>query len=107
MIERRRPPAWDPPNLLLVVGRLLVVVLAGRVVVVAVGGGSWLRGSVIWLHQKDMGRKRKQSNCEYSSEVLSKQGSTLHMQHYKREVVYVDWAAEMPEQREGLVLSKT
>ena len=25
-----------------------------------------------------------------------KQGSTLHMQHYQREAVYVDWAAEMP-----------
>jgi ribonuclease Z len=31
------------------------------------------------------------------SEVLSKQGSTLHMQRYQREAVYVDWAAEMPE----------
>ena len=29
------------------------------------------------------------------------------MQHYQRKAVYVDWAAEMPEQREGLVLSKT
>jgi hypothetical protein len=54
-----------------------------------------------------MEKKRKQSNREYSSDVLSKQGSTLHMQHYQGKAVYVDWAAEMPESREGLVLSKT
>jgi hypothetical protein len=59
MIERRRPPAWDPPNLLLVVGRLLIVVLARRVVEVAIGGDSGLRGSVIWLHQKGYGEKKK------------------------------------------------
>jgi hypothetical protein len=29
------------------------------------------------------------------------------MQHYQRKAVYVDWAAEMPEWRESLVLSKT
>jgi hypothetical protein len=29
------------------------------------------------------------------------------MQHFQGKAVYVDWAAEMPEQREGLVLSKT
>jgi hypothetical protein len=44
-----------------------------------------------------MGRKIKQSKREYSSEELSKQGSTLHMQHFQRKAVYVDWAAEMPE----------
>jgi hypothetical protein len=43
-----------------------------------------------------MERKRKKSNREYC-EVLSKQGSTLHMQHFQKEAVYVDWAAEMPE----------
>src|SRR3989337_361564 len=54
-IERRGPPALDPPILLLAVGRLLVVVLAGRVVVVVVAtvvvnwGGS-LRGSVVCRH---------------------------------------------------------
>jgi hypothetical protein len=91
MIERRRPPAWDPLNLLLVVSRLLLVVRARRVVVVvAIGGGSWLRGSIIWLRQMDKGRKRKQSKHEYSSEVLSKQGSTLHMQHFQRRAEYVD-----------------
>ena len=64
-------------------------------VVVVVGSGSGLRGSVIWLHQMDMGEK--QSKRDYSSEVLSKQGSTLHMQYCQRKAVYVDWAAEMPE----------
>ena len=59
-IERRRPPAWDPPILLLVVGKL-VVVSAGRVVVVAsiVDRGDGLRGSVIWLQQLDMGKKKE------------------------------------------------
>jgi hypothetical protein len=95
-IERRRPPAWDPPILLLVVGQLVEVTTL-EVVVAIVGGGSCLRGSIIWSRQTDMGRKRKQSNREYSSEVLSKQGSTLHMQHYQRRAVYVDWAAKMPK----------
>jgi hypothetical protein len=97
MIERRRPPTWDPPILLLVVGQLIEVTTLEVVVVAIVGGGSCLRGFVIWSHQKGYGGKRKQSNREYSSEVLSKQGSTLHMRHFQREDVYVDWAAEMPE----------
>ena len=95
-IERRRPPAWDPPHLLLVVSQLEVVAILG-VAVVVVDRGNSLRGSVTWLHQWIWGKKRKQSNHEYSSEVLSKQGSTLHMQHYQRKAVYVDWTAEMPE----------
>ena len=90
------PPAWDPPKLLLVVSQLVVVAILG-VVVVIVDRGSWLRGSVILSHQLGTGQKRKQSNREYSSEVLNKQGSTLHMQHFQRRAVYVDWAAEMPE----------
>src|SRR3989337_2195398 len=60
MIERRRPPAWAPPNLLLVVGQL-VVVSTLRVVVAIVGEGSCLRGSIIWLHQKDMGEKESKA----------------------------------------------
>ena len=64
--RRRKPPAWDPPKLLLVVGGLHVVA--------SIGGGIWLQGSTIWLHQPE--RKRKwekgdQSNREYSSKVLA------------------------------------
>jgi hypothetical protein len=71
-IERRRPPAWDPPILLLAVSWLLVVVLVGRVVVVAaiVDRGDGLRGSVIWLQQWDMGEKENKatvSTAKYSA----------------------------------------
>ena len=53
----------DPPILLLVVSRLLVVVvLVGRVVVVVVDGGIWLRGSVVWWHQMNMGEKENKAN---------------------------------------------
>ena len=60
--KRRRPPAWDPPNLLLVVGDgLHVVVGTLGVVGVVVDGGVWLLGSSIWLRQperKERGRKQ-------------------------------------------------
>jgi hypothetical protein len=59
-------------------------------------GGERSQGLRQLVTTTDMERKRKQSNHEYC-EVLSKQGSTLHMQHYQKEAVYVDWAAEMPE----------
>ena len=45
-IERRRPPAWDPPILLQLDSHLEVAAILG-VVEVVVGGGSWLRGSVV------------------------------------------------------------
>jgi hypothetical protein len=60
MIERRRPPAWDPSILLLVVGQLVVESTLG-VIVAIIGGGSCIRGSVIWLHQKDMGKKESRA----------------------------------------------
>ena len=50
--KRRRPPAWDPPNLLLVVvSDLHVVVGTSGVVGVVVNGGVWLLVSSIWLRQ--------------------------------------------------------
>jgi hypothetical protein len=86
-IERHRPPAWDPPNLLLVVGKLVVVSTLG--VVVAIVGGAAVTGAPSSdCIKRDMG-ERKRSNREYSSEVLSKQGSTLHMQHYQRKRLYM------------------
>jgi hypothetical protein len=60
MIERRRPPAWDPPILLLVVSQLVVVTTLG-VVVANISVGSCIRGSVIWLHQTDMGEKESKA----------------------------------------------
>jgi hypothetical protein len=56
-IERRRPPAWDPPILLLVDGKLVVITTLG-VVVAIVGWSSCLRGSIIWSRQTDMGEKK-------------------------------------------------
>jgi hypothetical protein len=70
------PPAWEPPNLLLVVGLHVVVRSVGRVVVV-IDGSRWLRGSVIWSQQPGMGKKRKQSNREYSSKALARLTSEL------------------------------
>jgi hypothetical protein len=54
-----------------------------------------------------MGRKGKQSKREYSSEVLSKQGSTLHMQHYQRRLYMWTGLQKCQNREEGLVLSKT
>ena len=73
--KRRRPPAWDPPKLLLVVvSGLHVVVGTSSVVGVVVDGGVWLLDSSIWLRQperKERGKKRGESNREYSSKVLA------------------------------------
>ena len=71
--KRHRPPAWDPPKLLLAIGGLNVVVGTLSVVVI-VGGDIWLLDSVIWLRhprRKEKGKKREQSNREYSSKVLA------------------------------------
>ena len=68
------PPAWDPPKLLLVVGGLRHVVVDALGVVAVVKGVIWLLDSVIWLrHTRRMekGKKRDQSNHEYSSKVLA------------------------------------
>ena len=73
--KRRRPPAWDPPKLLLViVGGLHVVVGTLGVVGFIVDDGVWLLGSNIWLRRPrkmEKGKKREQSNREYSSKVLA------------------------------------
>jgi hypothetical protein len=56
------PLAWDPSNLPLVVGQLVVVATLGvEVVAEVINRGSGLRGSVIWLHQKDMGEKESKT----------------------------------------------
>ena len=50
------------------------MVVAGLHVVVGIGGGIWLLGSDIWLHQPERrrkGEKGEQSNREYSSKVLA------------------------------------
>ena len=68
MIEKARPPAWEPPKLLLVVViGLHVVVGTSRVVVVVVDGGVWLLGSDIWLHQP----KRKERGKRGSKATVS------------------------------------
>ena len=93
-IEKAQASCLGPPILLLVVvRRLLVEVLAGRVVVVAslglvvvvVNGGCRHHGSVVWFIMR-VGQKRKQSNREYSSKVLSKTyiRINLSMQHFQR-----------------------
>jgi hypothetical protein len=94
-IERRRPPAWDPPILLLVDGKLEIISILG-VVVANVGGGSCIRGSVIWSRQTDMGRKENKATVSTHKYSASKD---LHYicNIFKGKAVYVDWAAEMPE----------
>ena len=70
------------------------------VVAVVVKDGVWILGSDIWLHQPERRRKRekgKQSNREYSSKVLASKDLHYICNIYQRKVVYVDWAAEMPE----------
>ena len=58
--KRRRPPAWDPPNLLLVVvSGLHVVVGTSSVVGVVVEGGVWLLDSSIWLRQPGIERGKE------------------------------------------------
>jgi len=50
------------------------LVVRGLHVVVGTGGGIWLLGSDIWLHhprRMEKGKKREQSNREYSSKVLA------------------------------------
>ena len=63
--KRRRPPAWDPPNLLLVVvSGLHVVVGTSGVVVVVVDGGVWLLGSINWLWypgRRERGKRRRKA----------------------------------------------
>ena len=52
MIEKARPPAWDPPELfMVVVSGLHVVVGTSSVVRVVVDGGVRLLDSSIWLRQ--------------------------------------------------------
>ena len=52
MIEKARPPAWDPPKLLqVVISGQHVVVGTSSVVGVVVDGGVWLLDSSIWLRQ--------------------------------------------------------
>ena len=74
MIEKARPPAWDPPKLLLVVvSGLHVVVGTSSVVGVVADGGIWLLGSKVWSQQPGRKEREKgeQSNREYSSKVLA------------------------------------
>ena len=68
------PPAWDPPKLLLViVSGLHVAVGTSSVVGVVVDGGVWLLDSIVWSQQSgiERGKRGEQSNCEYSSKVLT------------------------------------
>ena len=47
-IEEARPPAWD---------LLTTPAVGGLHVAASIGGGIWLQGSTIWLHQPE--RKKK------------------------------------------------
>ena len=47
MIEKARPPAWDPPELFMVVVSGLHVVVGTSSVVVVIDGGVWLLDSSI------------------------------------------------------------
>jgi hypothetical protein len=66
------------------------------VVAVVVDRGGSLRGSVIWLQQWDMGEKENKATVSTAKYSASKD---LHYicNIIKKEAVYVDWAAEMPE----------
>ena len=72
--KRRGPPAWDPPKLPMVIVMHIVVGTSG-VVGVVVDGGVWLLDSDVWWQQlgieRGKGEKGKQSNREYSSQVLA------------------------------------
>src|SRR3954468_8373821 len=109
--KRRRPPAWDPPKLLLVVvSGLHVVVGTSSVVGVVVDGGVWILGSIVWSQQsgREMGKRGKQGNREYSSKVLAKQGATLHMHGYMCKGPYQWTELQNARIRGGyLILSKT
>ena len=76
-------------------------------VVLVVGGGSSLRGSVIWLHQTDMGGKESIANV-----ITHPKYSTSKDLHYICNIIkgrlYM-WTGlqKCQNRRESLVLSKT
>ena len=66
--QRRKPPAWDPPNLLpVVVNGLHVVVGTSSAVGVVVDGGVWLLGSIVWLQQSGIERWGRGSKATVST----------------------------------------
>ena len=95
---------------MVIVSSLHVVVGTSCVVGVVVDGGVWLLGSNVRLHHPrrrgKMGERGNKATVsthpKYSQARIYTTYATL-----SKKAVYVDWAVEMPEQREGLVLSKT
>ena len=71
------------------------------VVAVIVEGGVWILGSTIWLrHPRRMEKgKKRGSKATMSTHPNYSASKDLHYicNIYQRKVVYVDWAAEMPE----------